>query len=160
MLSLVVGAFKNPIMFPCTPFANKLFGKRRLGFISPCIPHYTGFSLCRFTWSGFGIPLITVVSVTSNTFILDFTLWGWDLVSIVRIRESPYYRGFFFFVRKYIRILSGHWKLSVIVGFHMTSLKFKLKTLSILPRFYFHDALEQLKTNFHTNCRFKGFLVL
>ena len=29
-----------------------------------------------------------------------------------------------------------------IVGFHMTSLKFKLKKLSILPRFYFHDALE------------------
>ena len=80
-------------------------------------------------------------------------------MSVVRIRESPYYRGFFF-LRKYIRILSGHWKLSVIVGFHMTSLKFKLKTLSILPRFYFHDALEQLKTNFHTICRFKRVLGL
>ena len=43
-----------------------------------------------------------------------------------------------------------------IVGFHMTSLKFKLKKLSILPRFYFYDALEQLKTNFHSNFRFKG----
>ena len=42
----------------------------------------------------------------------------------------------------------------IYVGFHMTSLKFKLKKLSILPRFYFHDALEQLKTNFHTNFRF------
>ena len=30
--------------------------------------------------------------------------------------------------------------------------------LSILPRFYFHDALEQLKTNFHTNFRFKSVL--
>ena len=33
--------------------------------------------------------------------------------------------------------------------------------LSILPRFYFHDVLEQLKNNFHTNFRFKrvlGFL--
>ena len=39
--------------------------------------------------------------------------------------------------------------LEQIVGFHMTSLK-----LSILPRFYFHDALEQLKTNFHTNFLF------
>ena len=28
------------------------------------------------------------------------------------------------------------------------------KKLSILPRFYFHDALEQLKANFHTNFRF------
>ena len=49
-----------------------------------------------------------------------------------------------------------------IVGFHMTSLKFKLKKLSILPTFYFHDALEQLKTNFHTNFRFKrvlGFVI-
>ena len=24
----------------------------------------------------------------------EFTLWGRDLVSVVRIRESPYYRGF------------------------------------------------------------------
>ena len=49
-----------------------------------------------------------------------------------------------------------------IVGFHMTSLKFKLKNLSILPRFYLHDALEQLKANFHTNFRFKrvlGFVI-
>ena len=44
----------------------------------------------------------------------------------------------------------------------MTSLKFKLKKLSILPRFYFHGALEQLKTNFHTNFFFKrvlGFVI-
>ena len=32
------------------------------------------------------------------------------------------------------------------------------KKLSILPRFYFHDALEQLKTNFHTSFRFKRIL--
>ena len=25
----------------------------------------------------------------------EFTLWGRDLVSVVRIRESPYYGGFF-----------------------------------------------------------------
>ena len=34
--------------------------------------------------------------------------------------------------------------------------------LSILPRFYFHDALEQLKPNFHTNFCFKrvlGFVI-
>ena len=44
----------------------------------------------------------------------------------------------------------------------MTSLKFKLKKLAILPTFYFHDALEQLKSNFHTNFRFKrvfGFVI-
>ena len=52
--------------------------------------------------------------------------------------------------------------ITIQVGFHMTSLKFTLKKLSILPRFYFHDALEQLKTNFHTNFRFKrvlGFVI-
>ena len=33
--------------------------------------------------------------------------------------------------------------------------KIQTKKLSILPRFYFHDALEQPKTNFHKNFRFK-----
>ena len=40
--------------------------------------------------------------------------------------------------------------------------KNQTKKLSILPRFYFHDALEQLKTNFHANFRFKrvlGFVI-
>ena len=36
--------------------------------------------------------------------------------------------------------------------------KIQTKRLSILPRFYFHDALEQLKTNFHTNFRLKKVL--
>ena len=30
------------------------------------------------------------------TFIYEFTLWCRDLVSVVRIRECPYYRVFFF----------------------------------------------------------------
>ena len=30
---------------------------------------------------------------------------------------------------------------NLIVGFHMTSLKFKLQTIDLL-RFYFHDVLE------------------
>ena len=38
--------------------------------------------------------------------------------------------------------------------------KMQTKKLSILPRFYFHDALEQLKTNFYTNFRFKRVLGL
>ena len=36
--------------------------------------------------------------------------------------------------------------------------KIQTKKLSILQRFYFHDALEQLKSNFHTNVRFKRVL--
>ena len=45
-----------------------------------------------------------------------------------------------------------------IAGFHMKSLKIQTTKVSILPRFYFHDVLEQLKTNFHTKFRFKRFL--
>ena len=42
-------------------------------------------------------------------------------------------------------------------GFHMTSLKkIQTKKLSILPRFYFYDALEQLKTTFHQFTLQKG----
>ena len=38
--------------------------------------------------------------------------------------------------------------------------KIQTKKLSILPRFYFHDALEQLKTNCQKIFPSKGFLVL
>ena len=38
--------------------------------------------------------------------LYEFTLWGRDLVSVVRIIEV--------YVFKYMRILSEHWKLSVI----------------------------------------------
>ena len=48
-----------------------------------------------------------------------------------------------------------------MIGFHMTSLKFKLLNhASILLRFY--DVLEQLKTNFHTHFHFErvlGFVI-
>ena len=36
--------------------------------------------------------------------------------------------------------------------------KIQTTKLSILPRFYFHDVLEQLKTNFQTNFRSKKVL--
>ena len=41
------------------------------------------------------IHLITAVSVIKRLSLYKFILWGRDLVSVVRIRESPYYRGFF-----------------------------------------------------------------
>ena len=43
---------------------------------------------------GIRIHLITAVSVIKRLSLYEFTLWGRDLVSVVRIRESPYYRGF------------------------------------------------------------------
>ena len=48
-----------------------------------------GFTLCKFTWLGYGIHLISTASVIKRYLSLyEFTLWGQDLVSIVRIRES------------------------------------------------------------------------
>ena len=40
--------------------------------------------------------------------------------------------------------------------------KIQTRKLTIIPRFYFHDVLQQLKTNFHKNFRFKrvlGFVI-
>ena len=45
--------------------------------------------------------------------------------------------------------------LFVYFWFSQDVTKIQTKKLSILPRFYLHDALEQLKANFHTNFRFK-----
>ena len=57
------------------------------------------------------------------------------------------------------------WAVYSYVGLHRVCCWFshdvtKIQTakLSILLRFYFHDVLEQLKTNVHTNFRFKRVL--
>ena len=52
--------------------------------------------------------------------------------------------------------------LGVYCWFSHDVTKIQTKKLSILPRIYFRDALEQLKTNFHTNFLFKrvlGFVI-
>ena len=54
-----------------------------------------GFALCKFTRLGYGIHLIITASVIKRLSLYEFTLWGQDLVSVVPIRESPYYRGSF-----------------------------------------------------------------
>ena len=54
------------------------------------------------------------------------------------------------------QLLSSNWWFSHDVT------KIQTRKLSILLRFYFHDVLEQLKTNFHTNFHFKrvlGFVI-
>ena len=46
--------------------------------------------------------------------------------------------------------------------FSLDVTKIRIEKLSILPRFYFHDAVEQLKTSIHTNFLFKrvfGFVI-
>ena len=52
---------------------------------------------------------------------------------------------------------SNNWALSYCWFSHDVT-KIQTKKLSILPRFYFHDALKQLKTNFHANFRFQRVL--
>ena len=54
-----------------------------------------GFTLCKFTSLGYGIHLITTASIIKRLSLHEFTLWGQDLVSVVCIRGSPYYRGSF-----------------------------------------------------------------
>ena len=52
--------------------------------------------------------------------------------------------------------------LSVECRFSHDVTKIQNRKLSIPPRVYFHDVLGQLKTNFHTNFRFKrvfGFVI-
>ena len=54
------------------------------------------------------------------------------------------------------------WHDTIFPWFSHDVTKIQTKKLSILPGFYFQDALEQLKTNFHRNFRFKrvlGFVI-
>ena len=57
--------------------------------------------------------MITVVSVIKRLSLHEFTLWGRDLVSVVRVRESPYYR-LKFSLKKIYENFVGTWKLSLI----------------------------------------------
>ena len=70
MLSVVIQwSLQKVGCVPLYTCRKSLFGFQRLDFIwliSACIAHQpdkTGFTLCRFTWSGFGIHPITSVSV-------------------------------------------------------------------------------------------------
>ena len=56
--------------------------------------------------------VITGVSVIKRLNLYEFGVCGRDLVSVVRIREGPYYRGFLY--REYMGILPGPRELSVL----------------------------------------------
>ena len=51
------------------------------------VPLYTFLKLL------FGVERLGFIKRLS---LYEFTLWGRDLVPVVRIREGPYYRGFSF----------------------------------------------------------------
>jgi len=67
----------------CPPFAN-------------CLLIYSiwAFEITHLTYTNYHL-LITTVSVIKRLSLYEFTLWGQDLVSVVRTRESLYYGGFF-----------------------------------------------------------------
>ena len=95
MLSVVIQAFKKSVVFLCTPFANRrlIYSDGLLN--SPCIAHQPDrIYPVQIHLTGIR-DLITAVSVIKRLSLYEFTLWGRDLVSVVRIRESPYYRGSF-----------------------------------------------------------------
>ena len=95
---------------------NRIF-KRKLVFVEVCSP----FSFIRFTNTEKNLKKkkdvrrslswvqvlqvrvlqvhVLLVWIVEYKFIVsiycEFTLWGRDLVSVVRIRESPHYRRFF-----------------------------------------------------------------
>ena len=82
---------------PLNTFRKSLSGIQQLGLHTELTSQTKTdriSTLCRFTWSGFGIHLITAVSVIKRLSLYEFTLWERDVVSVVRIRERPYYRGF------------------------------------------------------------------
>ena len=105
MLSVVIEAFKKSVMFLCTPFANRclVYSDWALYHLAQLIRLVGIFPV--------QIHLITAVSVIKRLSLYEFTLWGRDLVSVVRIRESSYHRGF---LKENMRTLSGLWKLSVL----------------------------------------------
>ena len=71
-------------MFLCTPFPN--FCLIYSDWASPCIAHQPDWI------HPVQIHLITALSVINRLSLYEFTLWGRDLVSVVRIRETKYYR--------------------------------------------------------------------
>ena len=96
MLSVVIQALKKSVMFLCTPFENRCLIYSDWAFEITSLAHQPeGIHPVQIHLIGSPVHLITAVSVIKRLSLYEFTLWGRNLVSVVRIRESPYYRGFF-----------------------------------------------------------------
>ena len=89
MLSVVIQALKKSVMFLCTPFANRCWIYSDLAFEitlhstsarqdSPCADSPDHRSVRN-----------------KEAYMNILSLWGRDFVSVVHIRESLFYRGFF-----------------------------------------------------------------
>ena len=96
MLSVVIEASKKFV--PLYTFCKLIVWYTATGLLkSPCSHTRWDFPRANspdrhseFTWS------LLVYSIRNKEVkFYEFTLWGQDLVSVVRIRESPYFRGSF-----------------------------------------------------------------
>ena len=94
MLTVVIQALKNSVMFLNTPFANSCLICKDWAFeitLQPYWIHPVQIHLIEIRDSP-DHRRVRNKEVIISLYI--FTLWGRDLESVVRIRESPYYRGF------------------------------------------------------------------
>ena len=97
MLSVVIEAFKNQNV-PLFTFRKLLFGSIAAGLYitlhsSPARLH--GIHPVRIHLMGIRDSPDHRSVVIKRLRLYEFTLCGRDLVSVVHIRETPYYRGFF-----------------------------------------------------------------
>ena len=74
-----------------------------------------------------------------------------NLMSVVRIGESPYY-GVFFFLGKYMRIFSGQWKLSVLERCRYREVLFFFETATLNNKTKSKAPVSQLMDEFD-KCR-------
>ena len=130
-------------MFLCTPFANRclVYSQWALYHLAQLISQTRRDSPCAYSsHRRFGIHLITAVSEMKRLILHEFTLWGRDLGSVIRIRKSPYYKGF---LQKIYENFVGDWKLSVILERCPYTERFYC--ISFLHRFFFLIVLFYFK---------------
>ena len=70
------------------------------------------------------------MSVIKRLSLYEFTLWGRDLVSVVRITDSPYYRGFCENMPEFCRELET---VSVPRGSRTSALRAPLAAAAVSP---------------------------
>ena len=109
-----------------------------------------------------------------QVYVYHLFSWGYSRNIYTGKRSNPFVTLLYTISDRkgYLLILPltpGHWQTRY--PFHLHALnclflhdvtKIQTKKLSILLKFYFHDALQQLKTSFHTSIRFKrvlGFVI-
>ena len=100
---------------PLYTFRKSLLDIQRLGLWNHLAQHIsqTRFTLCRFTWSGFGFHLITAVSVIKKL-IWIYSLSGAEILCPLSILERVCVIEVFFKENIKWEFFSGHWKLSVM----------------------------------------------